>query len=266
MNEMYGEGILPLHIFILGGIHMLKGNTTNLIKYFYKNENNEEGRHVLLYSGGCDSTLILYDLCEAFKGSVIYTISMNFPWLHEIKYKTEEEYRLKFLKFLKSQGHTIIPLEINVYHKYYPEFDEEIDKFLFTVQEGTQAVAWITNACTFLENRDKLYFGLTAHDSHATSLPYLQNVIDQMALATHRSFTLRTPLDRIDKHYIISRLFDKEIYQYAWFCETPNEVGKPCLNCQPCIRHITALIAMSRFDEFSRYKDLALRELDKLGM
>jgi 7-cyano-7-deazaguanine synthase in queuosine biosynthesis len=52
--------------------------------------------HYVLWSGGCDSTLLLYELLDTYGSNNVVAISYTYPWLVKEKYETERLHREAF--------------------------------------------------------------------------------------------------------------------------------------------------------------------------
>ena len=96
----------------------------------------EGGRIILLYSGGTDSSLILYELIQRFPNQPIYTVSLNPPFLDKMKYESELKMRRAFIKYLLKEGYCIRHQEISIQHQVIPEMEPYDDQILNVAPGG----------------------------------------------------------------------------------------------------------------------------------
>lgn len=239
----------------------------NMIEQLY-GLNDSPGRNVLLYSGGCDSTLILYSLLNAYPEKEIYTVAIRYPWLLEEKHESEFQTRHRYIKHLTEKGHIIHHSEINVTQSTFDFLDGKKDqKVLNAVAGGSpQAIAWLSLISIYLDRGDKLYYGILGSDSNAQYIDYYREGMKYILTTLDRNneIELRTPLRYKNKDYVLRQLLLNNIYDYTWHCEEPISKGVPCLNCHPCQTHLKALVGIEQFDDSAVLREKAKEILDPI--
>ena len=209
------------------------------------------GRIILLYSGGTDSSLILYELIQRFPNQPIYTVSLNPPFLDEMKYESELKTRRAFIKYLLKEGYCIRHQEISIHHRVIPEMEPYDDQILHVEPGGCpQAVYWLSTLLIYLKSGDRLYYGLLGVDDNSWCASYYIEGMKYFLKTLYRkNISLHVPLIYRSKDYVIQKLFEYGIYDYTWHCETPYEENVPCLECKPCMDHLKALAGMAEFHD-----------------
>lgn len=207
------------------------------------------GRIILLYSGGTDSSLILYELLERFPNHPIYTVSLNPPFLDKMKYESELKTRRAFIKYLLKEGYPIRHQEISIQHQVIPEMEPYDDQILNVAAGGCpQAVYWLSTLLIYLKSGDRLYYGLLGVDDNSWCASYyIEGMKYFLKTLDRKNISLHVPLIYRSKDYVIQKLFEYDIYDYTWHCETPYEENVPCLECKPCMDHLKALAGIAEF-------------------
>lgn len=227
----------------------------------------EGGRIILLYSGGTDSSLILYELIKRFPNLLIHTVSLDAPFLHKIKYESELKTRRTFIKYLLDQKCPIRHQEISIRHNLIPEMEPyRDDARIFNVELGgcPQAVYWLSTLLIYLKSGDHLYYGLLGIDDNTWCVPYyIEGMKYFLKTLDRKDISLHVPLIYKSKDYVIQKLFEYGIYDYTWHCETPYEENVPCLECDPCMIHLKALAGMAEFHEDIEIQKKARELVDK---
>lgn len=213
----------------------------------------EDGRIILLYSGGTDSTLILHELIKRFPNLLIHTVSLDAPFLHKIKYESELKTRRIFIKYLLEQKYHIRHQEISIRHNLIPEMEHYYDDIrVFNVEPGgcPQAVYWLSTLLIYLKSGDHLYYGLLGIDDNTWCVPYyIERMKYFLETLGRKDISLHVPLLYKSKDYVIQKLFEYGIYEHTWHCETPYEENIPCLECKPCMDHLKALAGIAEFHD-----------------
>lgn len=221
---------------------------SNIIASNYENDinNNGDRKHILNWSGGTDSTLCLYELCEAYGAKNVIAVTMHYFWYNKAKYFGEKIKRNRFKKFMHEKfpdnsDFTHIELQVN----------SEIlqgDESTYVKAGGCfQAPGWLLTLPQYCDDDSVLYDTSVRNDD--LSLMYNDNLIatvDNVAYMLGRKIEFRQPYIYLDKSVILYRLFQENLYEYTWFCETPGRGGysAPCQHCVPCKTHLTALIKL----------------------
>ena len=237
----------------------------NLISELYKD--NRPGRNILLYSGGCDSTFLLNEIINACPNQIIYTAAIDAPWLDKNKYASEYEAREKAIHHFLEKGALIRHQEIQVSHVTIPEMlplmKTREDCLQAEPGGAPQAVYWLSTIAIYLRPGDHLYYGLLGGDSNVQWNNHYEEAMRLWFTTLCRDTAeLRTPLIIKNKDYVLTRLLEDGLYDYAWYCETPPEKGVPCHKCQPCTTHLKTLAGIAEFHENEDIRKKARTVLD----
>ncbi len=209
--------------------------------YFYLGDYPESGhtKHLLLWSGGCDSTLLLYELCKKYgkkEGHSINCVSVEFWGLRSEKIKKEEESRKKFKKYLKSLGYNVNYAKVKI--------DLKLPKINWVEQgttSGLQFFYWFSNILSFIDDNTSIYLGYIYNDSIWYTYSELESIINNSFRMVGCSGTLwRLPLSLKRKLEIINKLEEEGLLDFCWWCEEPvldNKEIIECGKCTPCITY-----------------------------
>lgn len=132
------------------------------------------------------------------------------------------------------------------------------DARIFNVEPGgcPQAVYWLSTLLIYLKSGDHLYYGLLGIDDNTWCVPYyIEGMKYFLKTLDRKDISLHVPLLYKSKDYVIQKLFEYGIYDYTWHCEFPYEENVPCLECDPCMDHLKALVGMAEF-----HKDIEIRK------
>lgn len=195
---------------------------------------------LVLWSGGCDSTLVLYDLArEASAEKPVRALSIEHDGVGAEK--EQRRARARVLSRMKRDGlpvkHTTVKITLN--------------GPFFTIPSGTsQPLIWLPSAILFLDEKEDLYTGYIREDDIWHYRSQLYNLFGVMQAFRGHSGDLILPLEWEPKRSVIARLKNTKLADLVWWCEEPK-AGKPCGRCHECERHDSAL------------RDLTLQEARK---
>lgn len=184
---------------------------------------------LVCWSGGCDSTLVLYDLAK--KSSLAEPVRA-ISFIHcQIGAGAESMLaRDKILAWMRGKGFHIKHQTVEINHK--GDFD--------CVRHGLeQPIMWLANCIPYLEEAEDLYVGWLRGDYAAARSTEAKWAFDYMQGIGGRKGKLITPLMDEDKAEVIGKL-EKELLDLCWWCENPVD-GKQCGKCDPCVTHRVAL-------------------------
>lgn len=190
---------------------------------------------LVLFSGGCDSTLVLYQLLQNQDiRENVKTLSI----LHPQVGAQEPQKRARENIFKEFQARELPTLRQKI------EFEYKFEESMSSPGEGgiTQPLLWLPIAFMFAEAGEKIYAGYHKGDDffkfHDRSLALL----DAMCEMHNRKVYMEFPLEYMRKSDIIQELKDRRLYEFCWYCEFPEENGGACKKCYPCITHRAAVI------------------------
>lgn len=186
---------------------------------------------LVLFSGGCDSTLVLYNLIKELPNQYIKVLSINHNQVHAIaenklaRQKIKEEFKKR---------------ELNKYLDFL-EVDINNDSSTNVIAGGVvQPIIWSTIAVLYAQNQDTIYFGYHLGDDFWMYKSEFENAIYNMAKVCNKEIKIQYNLSYHRKADIIKELKDRGLYDLCWYCENPKN-GEPCNECLPCVTHKTGL-------------------------
>ncbi|PJZ18420.1 hypothetical protein CEW46_28660, partial [Bacillus cereus] len=189
--------------------------------------------HYVIWSGGCDSTLILAEVARKY-GSVnnpIKSISLQNPFIANNKLLAEQRQRDSILGELKKRGLHIQNTTIS--------FSEEGDHY-YPQQNGLpQAFLWIAQSLIYVGS-DNIHFGYIRTDDFWQFKNDVLRAIDALGDILGTNPRVNLPLQYSTKSEIIKELKAQNLYHLIWYCESPITDEKPCYNCTPCRTHMGA--------------------------
>lgn len=201
-------------------------------------------KHIVMHSGGADSTLILLGLCELKKKGIL---KGDIQVVHCVglctkgKDLAEERALKKITKYIKSEFDIDlqkIKIEVSNYYDK-DEVDVEIGYILQYI--------YLINAYHLFSNNSCVYMGSIGDDPSEIKLPYIKNILDNLSQIRSNSVHLITPLFNIDKEYILENFLVNypEVMNMVVTCEFPK-IGKnnhvyPCNTCFKCMETKQAL-------------------------
>ena len=193
--------------------------------------------HVVIWSGGCDSTLLLKEVAEQY-GTVdkpIVALSVNHYLIDENKNRIEKQRRETILEVLKKQGLRILHTEINI------SGDASVHT---SYNNPTQAYIWLSTVLPYIKDGGKFYLGYIRSDDATMKLSEIRELHKSIDKFLGKDTTLMTPYILNTKEDIISELMSSDLYKHTWYCEMPKDF-EPCRNCQPCKTHQMAIIGLA---------------------
>lgn len=238
-------------------------SNNNQVKASYQ-EDDSKGKHYVMWSGGCDSTLLLYEVLETYGPENVVAVSYNYPWLLNNKSKSEEIHRELFKSKLRTMNKTYATTPIN-------QLEFKIDmkaisgEFPGLYYAGLpQAVAWLLSIPICARDDSYIYTGAIKSDDLTLQLESYHDMFDGVSRTLSRKIYLREPYLYLTKANVIEKLMRYGIYDTTWFCEIPSDINGPCYNCIPCKTHIAALTELSLGTKDDIVTMEAKRELDAI--
>jgi 7-cyano-7-deazaguanine synthase in queuosine biosynthesis len=194
----------------------------------------------VIWSGGLDSTYLLYKVAEQFGtyDRPIQTIYLDHFQLDK-KSICEKKARDELLILLRNKGlhietNTItISATENMHHN----------------QRGgsSQSYMWISSVLPYMKYNGVLHMGIVLGDTSIEYLHLLQDLVIVSNKIMRFEIQLSSPLLYMSKLDILSNWYevcDRDIYKAIWYCELPI-VETACGNCNSCVTHQSALIQMA---------------------
>ena len=189
-------------------------------------------KHCVVWSGGMDSTLILYDLVQ--KGIDVETIVFETDVFGYKKREYEDHARLEVMKYLKKQ----IPIK-------KIKLDFGASRVLGYNGGLFQQPAMISLTSVFGDDNTVYYFGYHKGDDFFTYQYHLLTAADHLLKTLgNKNIKFSFPLQHATKSDIVTSLQAKGLDKICHFCEYPEHdyTGQGfCGNCTPCKTYKDAL-------------------------
>lgn len=235
---------------------------------------------LVLYSGGCDSSLVLFDIVQATLQKTVdngieqYCMCGGF-----IKYDPNE--RINVI----SINHEQVPAKeeskrarqklIEILSKRFPEkriLAGEVDICNVGCQAQhnngiIQPALWLLHAAQYLEAKEDLYVGYIRTDDIWHHKHDLIAAFDALQRMANRTGKLVFPLEWYTKQDVIKNLKLAKIYQYTWYCESPRD-GKKCNGvhkCHSCDEHDAALDRINKRDALDKIEQVKIDKMCRRG-
>ena len=209
---------------------------------------------LVLWSGGCDSTLVLNDLLQTYPprqeadGSWTYhvkTLSINIPEVRNSHHARGA--RDAIAAKLTEKGLPFRREELTV------SYDMTLHHHHVRGDGNIQAQLWLAQGVPYLGICEDMFVGWIQSDDTWHDIENVRQVFRSMSALAGRKIVgdagrLVTPLEWTSKREVIQRLKSAGLYDLTWWCEDPDDaVDRLCGLCTPCQTHMTALWQMKRF-------------------
>lgn len=225
-----------------------------------------------LWSGGCDSTWLLYTLLrdrrpDAVGGPEEFDKQDNtvraLTVIHPQVGARDEQKRARegAKRALNRRKYKFQHAEL-VYEQY-----GDFSAFPAAAGGLTQPCIWLPSAYQYLHNKEALYLSYIKGDDFwhwKADAIHLFNMLNNI---TGKNATLHFPLEWTTKAEIVYNLQKQKLYNHTWWCEAPDTVKKPastdghpkrCGKCHPCLRHKTALWEIANDADYEVAKQVAI--------
>lgn len=222
----------------------------------YPNE-AENKKHILLWSGGCDSTLLLYELLNEYGSENVIAITYNYSWLTTEKSNNERIHRDIFKSKMKLLGDKFGNFE---HHDFNINVEDNPLLIHRSLNGLPQALGWLFMIPMYAYEDSYIYASYIKGDDFSTGFNHhysdIFNSVNAL-LGGSGELTLRLPYIYKNKYEIIEALIQTDLYDATWYCEMPNADGTMCKTCSPCKTHISALVYLSMFSKDEHVKSHA---------
>lgn len=196
---------------------------------------------LLLWSGGVDSTLLLYDLLR-IGGNDVRTISVQHPQVAAVEESSNA--RDEIMHHFEKQGLTFQRTEVKINQEI-----KSIVKGEWAIQgaEGgnglTQPSVWIAECIPYLKPAENLYAGYIKGDDVWHYWRELSQGFDFLQYTRGGTGKLMAPLEWSDKTECVRRINELGLLRKVWYCEDPQH-SKSCRNCHSCRKHNIAEVML----------------------
>lgn len=235
---------------------------TNHIEHSYEST-NQDAKHYVMWSGGTDSTLLLYELIKTYGAGNVFAISYDYQWLTENKKNSEKAHRellkskLNCMEFMNGNkiNHTNIKIENTTIS----------GNALYLNAPGLpQSIAWMISIPLYIPDNSYIYIGNIKDDDLALNLDHYHNLFESISGLLYKNIILREPYLYFHKYQILDKLFQYDLYDSTWSCEMPEKTNVCCGKCIPCINHKNALRELLEYGSSDIVKMKAKMALENL--
>lgn len=203
---------------------------------------------LVLFSGGCDSTLVLHNLLkENLKDYSKPIISLAVNHCQVSANKQNKRARNLFIAEMEKR-------ELN---SYWQHCEIDISSNMNATVGGSfslsQPIIWSMLSMLYVKNNDTIYFGYHKSDDFWMHKEAFENAIKNICRINDKNVNIEYPLKDYYKADIIKTLKTRGLYDMCWYCENEKYIDStldeytPCGNCTPCITHRTALWQIETF-------------------
>lgn len=183
---------------------------------------------LVLWSGGCDSTLILDGLLvNSSEYYPVRALTIIHDQVHPKKQPAKARERAK--DYWKKKGYHLDHTEVKITRKG----DIQATNY-------GQPIFWLSFAIPHLRDKEDLFLGYIREDCVWHRKENLYNVFDEWMKMSRRTGKLRTPFEWAHKSTIVNALKKSGLLKKTWWCEKNSESKKPCGSCFPCQSYLTA--------------------------
>lgn len=218
---------------------------------------------LLLFSGGCDSTSLLYDMMSSieYKSSIpnsekgVYKIEYSgtyglYPYLESVRAISINHEQVPAAEESRKARSAIIASLLKkfpsktLYHTEVTIATSSIHTSKSQVSIGgglIQPTLWMLQAAQYLDESEDLYVGYIKGDCIWHYKHELITAFNCLQQISHRTGKLIFPLEWTTKIEVIKHLKQNHFYNKTWYCERPVN-GKRCgrndrLKCNSCKTH-----------------------------
>lgn len=218
----------------------------NAIDFTGVDTNNQ---HVVIWSGGADSTLLLKRVAEKYGTSdkPVLALSLDHHAIGEQKTKIERIVRKTILATLHAQG-------LNIIHTNIKVEGENVQRY--TGGGAIQAFLWLTHLMLYIPSRANVYIGYLYDDSFWHYKEEFIKMAHWSSSIADKPINIRMPLQGLTKADVLEMIHTEGLYDDIWYCERPTDDLKSCGGeCNACKTHTMALVKLAY--EASRNGDIS---------
>lgn len=197
----------------------------------------------VLYSGGCDSTLVLYETLKEYKDSYTNVNTISFKSKQLAGSGVEAKKRKEFIKFCSNEG-------LNVGEQLVIDLDDNgSNGFKTGPWACPQPAIWLYNVLAFLPVDSIVLTGYIRGDDFLTFDVFNNwfNAYNGINNLFGKNIMMYMPLAFRTKDFIIKELISNKIDKFTSYCENPIN-SKPCGECESCNKH-KAYYSLIKSDE-----------------
>jgi 7-cyano-7-deazaguanine synthase in queuosine biosynthesis len=208
---------------------------------------------LVLWSGGCDSTLVLYEALQAgywqwHAGGTSFTtvraVSISYGAVPCNREQRRARDRIKTIFTEKKMVFDHIEVSVS-FEGAWPQRGSD--------GGAVQSQMWLATAAPYLLDKEDL--AISWIDGECNNLPDAQLAFDALQRLNGKTGKLILPLWNKYKTYVVDRLKSLDLLDACWWCEDYVDsmategplMGAPCGHCKKCIEHAAALWKLEQY-------------------
>jgi 7-cyano-7-deazaguanine synthase in queuosine biosynthesis len=193
--------------------------------------------NVVLFSGGCDSTLVLYRKAMEMQRTNNYDTITALTIRHDqlpAQDKQKQAQEAIIDEFCRKREFRINWSIIDI---------KQTSAYVDVGNGGlTHPVIWLNISALYIRDGETLFAGYHRGDDYWSKKHEAEQAFYNFGKIIGKpTIKLEYPLEFDTKATIIRNLKDRGLYEMCWWCEFPTSDGNTCGTCDPCITHKTAL-------------------------
>lgn len=244
-------------------IDVFTSGKDNLLDLIYHDYSDKHQHHFVLWSGGTDSTLLLYELLQKYGSNHVTAVSFEPECLLSMKIKNENASRELFKLYCDRLGDHYYQFRHFTLTMSYKSTGMT-GPFHLNAGYG-QSVFWLSLASVYSCDNAYIYTGAIKDDdlTFYTNQASYQKFFEGINGLLKKNLILREPYLMMEKYKIIIKLIEYDLFDMTWTCENPSEYNVPCKRCKPCITQYNALtmIDKGKIDNVSDKVRLKVKEI-----
>lgn len=194
--------------------------------------------HLVIYSGGIDSTVMLYDLLRKYSTheNPVGILTFEPFFVGDTKNVMETKARKRFISYLEREKynfvHNTVRLEAwtNARGNHY-----------------TQLYSWLTNAMPIASHDATIHIGVLLDDSQTEYIYKIKEIHEMSNKVLGKDTKLSFSIMGRTKAESLEYAIRKDLLKYTWSCQMPDG-NKPCKTCGSCSAITEGLIKLCYYD------------------
>jgi len=196
-------------------------------------------RPIIVYSGGYDSTLVIYTLLTRYPLLKFIIVGFNVNYFNPYKNAAENLYREKFIDYLyndaKIRNFSYVKIDSeNFNHGYKP-----LDIYR---GEGLAQQPYFMFMTSYFSPYEinHIFTGFHQGDCFFDFKNDFDNLVQSVSNIMGKQIHVYHPLSKINKCAVVKEIQRLGLEEFCFTCEKPNKYFSPCEKCASCMALITA--------------------------
>jgi len=196
-------------------------------------------RNLVLWSGGSDSTLLLYQLSKNNSDDTINAVSICTSYAPDsIEIKKEKNCRENIKKYFNEIGiKNVIYTEIEINMPLNREFETWSSLMFYPI-------IYLGNISPYLKPNDMVYLAYIKEDIELHFKYPILNLAKLISSIININFELKFPFEYKSKIDVLDEIIKLNLLDKVSWCSHPLNDGSPCKKCRSCVMHYSALYGL----------------------